>query len=87
MFSAPQCGHVITITDMNTSHQSIVLDDRRISEVLEAGDSFRLPRLLDLYRTSYDKDAFVATLAVRVMLEHDQKKLAGVAADRERKAA
>ena len=61
---------------MNSSQIPIVLDDQSISEALAAPDSFRLQRLIDLYRTSYDKDAFVATLAVRAMLEHDQKKLA-----------
>lgn len=75
MLSALQCGHVITRTDMNTSQESIVLDDRRISEALAMKDSFRIQRLIDLYRASYDKDAFVATLMVRLMMEHDRRVL------------
>jgi len=61
---------------MNTSQKSIVLDDRRITEALAMKDSFRLQRLVDLYRASYDKDSFVGALAVRLMLEHDRRALA-----------
>jgi len=75
MLSALQCGHVITITDMNTPQKSIVVNDQRITEALATKDSFRLERLIDLYRGSYDKDAFVATLATRLMLEHDRRVL------------
>lgn len=68
---------------MNTSQKSIVLDDQRISEALATKDSFRLQRLIDLYRGSYDKDAFVATLAVKLMLEHDRRLLGVVTLARE----
>lgn len=63
---------------MKTSQNSIVLDDRHISEALAAKDSYRLHRLIDLYRGSYDKDAFVATLMTKLMMEHDRRALGGV---------
>lgn len=71
---------------MNTSQKSIVLDDQRITEVLTTKDSFRLQRLVDLYRTSYDKDAFVATLAIKLMLEHDRRALSAQAEAKHRNA-
>lgn len=43
--------------------------------MLEAGDSFRLQRLADLYEASYDKDAFVAILSTRLLMEHDRLTL------------
>lgn len=49
--------------------------------MLEAGDSFRLQRLADLYQSSYDKETFVAILSTRLLLEHDRLALS------ERKAA
>ncbi len=60
---------------MNTPQRSIVLDDQRITEALATKDSFRIQRLIDLYRTSYDKDAFVTALIAKLMLEHDRRAL------------
>lgn len=63
---------------MDIPQRSIVLDDQRITEALATNDSFRLQQLIGLYRTSYDKDAFVAALIAKLMLEHDRRALANV---------
>ena len=80
MFSAAQCGHVITITDMKNALSSIFIDDQQISAALNANDSFRLQRLSDLYRGSYDKEAFVAAMAAKLLMEHDRRLLGNTAA-------
>lgn len=43
--------------------------------MLDSGDSYRLQRLTDLYSASYDRDAFVAVLSTRLLLEHDRLTL------------
>lgn len=64
---------------MSSLQESIVLDDQHISAALATKDSFRLQRLVDLYRASYDKDAFVMALMAKLMLEHDRRVLAATA--------
>lgn len=61
---------------MNNTLSRIVSDDQAITETLEGPEGVRLQRLVDLYRTSGDRDAFVYTLAARTMLEHQQRKMA-----------
>lgn len=60
---------------MSNTLKSIVLVDRDISAVLDSGDSYRLQRLTDLYNASYDKEAFVAILSTRLLVEHDRLAL------------
>ncbi len=59
---------------MNTLN-SIVTDDNAISDVLNFDGGFKLRRLVDLYRTAPDRDAFVCTLCTRLLLEHQQRVL------------
>ncbi|PIG08776.1 hypothetical protein [Comamonas sp. 26] len=59
---------------MNTLN-SIVTDDNAISDVLNSDGGFKLQQLVDLYRTAPDRDAFICTLCMRLLLEHQQRVL------------
>jgi len=54
---------------------SIVIDDNAISAVLNSDGGFKLQQLVDLYRTAPDRDAFICTLCLRLLLEHQRHPL------------